>query len=306
MAQTRGTFAELYDNIDKAVYTLLFDAQKELPKIWTKVFNVKSSDKKFERVMGVQGMGDIPEKAEGAAYTSDVIKAGWTKDFTHVEYGMMFEVTQTALEDDQYDQLSQHARWLMFSGRVTEEKKAHAVFNNGFSSELAPDGAALFSSSHTLKSGASARNTLATAADLSVTSLQQALIDLQTETKVEGGQLVAPAQDLVLFIPPALEFTADRILNSTLLPGSADNDRNPIKARRNWTIVVSPYLTDEDAWFLLDANKKSHGITSYTRVPMSMEPAMTDARTRNRMYPIRWRRSFGASFWQGAFGSPGV
>jgi hypothetical protein len=24
------------------------------------------------------------------------------------------------------------------------------------------------------------------------------------------------------------------------------------------------------------------------------------------MYPIRWRRSFGASFWQGAFGSPGV
>ena len=104
MAQTRGTFTELYDNIDKAVYTLLFDAQRELPKIWTQVFNVKSSDRKFERVLSVTGMGDVPEKGEGAPYTSDVIRAGYSRDFTHVEYGMMFEVTQTALEDDQYDQ----------------------------------------------------------------------------------------------------------------------------------------------------------------------------------------------------------
>ena len=306
MAQTRGTFAELYDNLDKAVYTLLFDAQKELPKIWTKIFNVKSSDKKFERVMTVTGMGDVPEKGEGAPYTSDVIRAGWTKDFTHTEYGMMFEVTQTALEDDQYDQLSQHARWLMFSARVVEEKKAHAVFNNGFGTEQSPDGVSLFNSAHVLKAGGTARNTLASAADLSVTSLTQALIDWQTQTKVESGQVVNYASDLVLFVPPALEFTADRILNSTLLPGSADNDRNAIKARRNWTLVVSPYLTDEDAWFLLAADKKSHGICSYTRVPISMEPAMTDARTRNRLYPVRWRRSFGAAWWQGSFGVPGV
>ena len=306
MAQFRASFAELYDNIDKAVYTLLFDAQKELPKIWTQVYNVKTSDKKFERVMSVTGMGDIPEKGEGAPYTSDIIRAGWTKDFTHTEYGMMFEVTQTALEDDQYDQLSQHARWLMFSARVVEEKKAHAVFNNGFTTELSPDGAALFASSHALKGGGTGRNILSTAADLSATSLQQALIDLQTQTKVEAGQLVAPAQDLILFVPPTLEFTADRILNSTLLPGSADNDRNPIKARRNWSIVVSPYLTDEDAWFLLPASKKQHGITSYTRVPMSMEVPMVDPRTRNRMYPIRFRRSWGAAFWQGVFGTPGI
>ena len=306
MAQTRGTFAELYDNIDKAVYTLLFDAQKELPRIWTKLYNVKSSDKKFERIMTVTGMGDVPEKGEGAPYTSDIIRAGWTKDFTHTEYGMMFEVTQTALEDDQYDQLAQHARWLMFSARVVEEKKAHALFNNGFTTEQSPDGVALFSASHVLKGGGTARNTLSTAADLSVTSLTQALIDWQTQTKVESGQAVNYANDLILFVPPALEFTADRILNSTLLPGSADNDRNAIKARRNWTLVVSPYLTDEDAFFLLSADKKSHGITSYTRVPISMEPAMTDARTRNRLYPVRFRRSWGASWWQGTFASPGI
>ncbi len=306
MPQVRGSFVELYDNVDKAIFTLLFDAQKELPKIWSKVYNIKTSNKKFERVLSVTGMGDIPQKAEGAPYTSDVIRAGWSKDYTHLEFGLMFEVTQTALEDDQYDQLAQHARWLMFSSRVVEEKYAHAVFNNGFTTEQTPDGVSLFNAAHVLKGGGTARNTLAAAADLSATSLQQALVDWQTQTKVESGQLVAPAQDLILFVPPDLEFVADRILNSTLLPGSADNDRNPIKARRNWTLIVSPYLTDTDAWFLLAASKKSHGITSYTRVPTSMEPAMTDPRTRNRMYPVRFRRSWGASFWQGTFGSPGV
>jgi hypothetical protein len=306
MAQTRGTFVELYDNIDKAVFTLLFDSQKELPKLWTKVFNVKTSDKKFERVMSITGMGDVPEKGEGAPYTSDIIRAGYTKDFTHVEYGMMFEVTQTALEDDQYDQLAQHARWLMFSARVVEEKKAHAIYNNGFTTELSPDGAAIFASSHALKGGGTGRNILSTAADLSATSLTQALIDLQNQTKVEAGQLVAPAGDLILFVPPDLEFLADRILNSAGLPGSADNDRNPIKSRRNWTLIVSPYLTDSDAWFILPAEKKSHGIVSYTRVPMSMEPAMTDPRTRNRLYPVRFRRSWGAAYWQGVFGTPGA
>ena len=302
--QTRGTFDALYDNVDKAVFTILFDAQKELPAIWKDVINIKTSDRKFERTMSVTGVGDIPEKGEGAAYTSSVIRPGWTKDFTHTEFGAMFEVTQTALEDDQFDQLSQNGRWFMFASRVVEEKRAALLYNNGFTTEQSPDGVSIFNSAHVLRGGGTSRNILATTADLSATSLEQALIDVQTETKVEAGQMVTPATALVLHIPPALEFTAHRLVNSLLRPGVADNDTNALK-RRNWTIVVNPYLTDTDAWFLQDASKKRHGMTSYTRVPISMEPPMTDPRTRNRMYPVRWRRSFGCSFWQGTFGSAG-
>lgn len=303
--QTRGTFTELNDNVDKAVFTLLFDAQKELENKWRKLINVKDSTKKFERVMSVTGVGDIPEKGEGAAYTSQVIRPGWTKDFIHTEFGAMFEVTKTALEDDQYDQLAQNARWFMFASRVVEEKRAAILYNNGFTTEQSPDGVAIFSASHVLKGGGTARNTLAAAADLSATSLEQALIDLQTETKVEAGQLVTPATSLVLAVPPALEFQAHRLIHSQLRPGVADNDVNALK-ERNWSVVVNPYFTDADAWFLQPSNKKQHGMTSYTRVAIHAEEAMTDPRTRNRMYPVRWRRSFGCSFWQGVFASPGV
>lgn len=303
--QTRGTFTELYDNIDKDIFTLLFDSNKELPAIWRKVVDVKTSKRKFERVLSVTGVGDIPEKGEGAPYIAQVIRPGWSKDFIHTEFGAMFEVTQTALEDDQYDQLAQNARWFMFASRVVEEKRAAVLYNNGFTSEQSPDGVSIFNASHVLKGGGTARNILATTADLSATSLEQALVDVQTETKVEAGQLVAPATSLLLHVPPALEFPAHRLINSQLRPGVADNDVNALK-ERNWTVVVNPYLTDPDAWFLQDANKKNIGMRSYTRVGLSMEPAMTDPRTRNRMYPVRWRRSFGNAFWQGLFGSAGA
>lgn len=305
MAQTRATFAELNDNLDRDINVLLGKEWKEIKPIWKRYYTVKDSDKRSELVTTVTGVGDIPEKPEGMPYATDVIKVGYTKEFLHTEFGMMFEVTKTALEDDRYDILSDNAKWFMFSARVVQEKRAALLFNNGFSSELSPDGVSIFNSTHALKGGGNARNILSTAADLSWTSLQQALVDWQRETKFEAGQTMLPVEDLVLLVPPELEFTAAKIVNSTLLPGSADNDLNTIKTLRNITVIKNVYLSDPDAWFLLAGNK-SHGFTSYTRVPLSTEEAMTDSRTRNRLYPIRWRQSWGCKWWQNAFGTAGA
>lgn len=305
MAQTRNTFFELVDNLDRDIYTLLGKEWKEIKPIWKRYYTVKDSDKRSELITTVTGVGDIPEKPEGQPYATDVIKAGYTKEFLHTEFGMMFEVTKTALEDDRYDVLSDNAKWFMFSARVVQEKRAALLFNNGFASETSPDGVSIFNSTHALKGGGNARNILATAADLSWTSLQQALVDWQRETKFEAGQTMLPVEDLVLLVPPELEFTAAKIVNSTLLPGSADNDLNTIKTLRNITVIKNVYLSDPDAWFLLAGNK-SHGFTSYTRVPLSMEEVMTDSRTRNRLYPIRWRQSWGCKWWQNSFGTAGA
>lgn len=305
MAQTRGTFPEIYDNLDRDVLSLLGKEYKELPTIWRKYYNVKDSSKRSELITTVTGMGDVPERNEGSAFATDLIRPGYTKEFIHTGFGMAFEVTIEAQEDDRYDVIGEYAKWLMFSAKVVEEKRAALLFNNGFTTETTPDGVAVFSSSHVLKGGGTARNMLATPADLSWTSLQQALVDWQRETKFEAGQNMMPVHDLILLVPPELEFTADRIVKSTAMPGSADNDVNSIKSLRNIKVVTNVYLTDQDAWFLLAANK-SHGFCSYTRVPIQMLPAMTDTQTRNRHYPIRFRRSWGVKWWQQAFGTAGA
>jgi hypothetical protein len=305
-AQVRGTFPELYDNVDKAVRSILKDALQELKPIYTSYYNTRTSDRKFERIMTVTPFGDVPEKPEGEVYSLDVIRPGHTKDFTHVEFGLGFEVTETALEDDQYDQLNRAATWLAYSARYVQETRAAAPLNNGFSTEETGDGQPLFDTAHVLAGGGTARNELNPGADLSVASLIDAMVDSQLQTKLESGQLVAPITGWTLIVPPALEFLAYRIVNSAGLPGSADNDTNPLKALRSIKIVVNPHLSDTDAWFLLASNKSMHGLTTYTRKPITQVPPATDPYTGNRIYKVRFRQSWGAWMWQGAFASEGA
>jgi len=305
MAQTRGSLPALYDNIDKDIITLVGDTLKELPKVWREIYRIKTSKRKFERSVSMASFPDVAEKAEGADYPLGQFTQGFTKDFTHLEFGLAFEVSQTAQEDDQHDVIASHATGMARAARYAEESYAARPFNNGFTTELTPDGKAVFATDHILVSGGTARNELTAAADLSVTSLMQALIDLQTQTKSEEGHYVMATKGYKLYVPPALEFTADQIVNSAGLPGSADNDRNPIKARRKIEVVVNPHLSDEDAWFLVDAGK-DHGFLSYTRVPVGMEPPDRLPRSGNRLYKLRFRRSWGVDRWQGSFASPGA
>jgi hypothetical protein len=306
MAQVRGTFDQLYDNVDKSLYAIMKGRLGELPKLYTEYFNIKSSDRKFERVVSYVPFGDTQSKPEGEAFVMDELRAGWTKDFVHTENGLGFEVTQTALEDDAENILQRAGDWLGFSARYVEEGRAANPFNNGFSSETTPDGVSLFNTAHPLKGGSTAKNRPSTDADLSATSLTQALIDLQTDQKDEAGHLAMPVNDWILLVPPALEFLATRLITSQGLPGSSDNDVNAIKSRRNWTLIVNPRLTDQDAWFLIAKSKGNHALTFYRRVPISLDPMEKDPRTKNRIFTVRHRFSVGAWAWQGTYGTAGA
>ncbi len=306
MAQVRGTFEALYDNVDKTLQGVMKGQLKELPRIYPTVYNIKTSDRKFERVVTWVPFGDTQSKPEGEPYAMDTFRQGYTKDFTHTENGLGFEVTQTALEDDAENLLQRAGEWLAFSARYVEEKRAANPFNNGFTTETTPDGVSLFNTAHVLKGGGTARNRPATDADLSVTSLTNAMIDVQNEQKDEAGHLAAPINSWVLYLPPALEFLAHRIVKSAGLQGTADNDTNALKDLRTWKIVVNPHLTDADAWFLVASSKAQHGMTFYRRVPISMEPMATDARTGNRIFKTRHRFSVGAWTWVGLYGTVGA
>lgn len=306
--QARGTFPDLYDRIEKTVRTIIFDSLQELKPIYKQYTNMKSSSKKFERVLSVTPFGDVPQKDEGQVYALDIIRPGWTKDFVHVEFGLGFEITETALEDDEFDVLIRSSEMLAWSARYVQEKQAADAFLNLSGPNGAaqtPDGVSIFNTAHVLKGGGTARNMLAVDADLSIDSLATALQDIQLQTKMESGQLVAPITSFKLVVPPGNQMLAARLLQSSGMPGSAENDINPVKALRTIELVVNPLITDTDAWYLIAANKRMHGLTSYVRVPTKMAPRMQDPFTGNFIYKIRFRQSWGAWMWQGTFGSVG-
>lgn len=308
MAQTRGSFSQLSDNTDRRIYVALDTYLKRLPNIWKKYTNVIDSDRATEISLGVVGFDDVPEKPEGDPYATALMRPGHQKSVTHTEFGYGFEVTQTAVEDDLTKTLAKKAMFFMFSAGYVQEKRAANLFNNGFTSETASDGLSAFNTAHLLAgaSGGTFRNRPTSEVDLAWNTLRDAVTDLSTETKHDSGQLAMAVEDLVLLVHPSNEMIADMILNSNGRQGTADNDRNALKYRRNIDIIVNPLFTDPDAWFLLPKNKSLHGFKAYERVPITIGTARVDPRTDNILTPVRFRMSWFVEAAQNSWGTSGA
>ena len=306
MAQVRSTIPANVDNVDKLVTALIDKNVDEIQPIWPRLFKKQSTGKKFERIVTVAPFGDVPEKPEGEEYATDLIEQAYTKDVTPIEFGLMFEVTETAEEDDLENILAKKARFLVFSMRQVEDKNGANVLANGFTTQTTADGVALFSTAHTLKKGGTAKNRPSSDADLSVTSLQQAFIDLDTETKLESGQLAMPAKGYYLVVAPANRFNALKIINSVKDPESANNAVNPL-SDLDITVIVNPFLTaDTDAWYMVPKDKDANGLLWLQRKPMMQPPPMTDARTGNRLYKLRERFVADSVDWRNSYASVGA
>lgn len=306
MAQTRGSLSQLHDNTDRQVFVMLGRELKKLPPGWREYFKIEQSSRQTEIAMNIVGFGDTPEKPEGEPYVTNLLRPGHQKTVTHTEFGMGFEVTKTALEDDRYDQLQKYSMWLTHSANYVMAKRAANVLNNGFTTETTADGIALFNTAHSLAGGGTFANRAATDEALSWTAVKNAVIVMDTDAKHDSGQLSATVDNLCLIVPPHLEMLADRILNSTGLPGTDANDRNSLRSQRNWKIKVDKLLTSSTAWYIVAGNKDMHGLRAYERRALDQEEPMTDARTKNRLYTISFRYSWYALFPQNSFGSAGA
>lgn len=304
--QLRSQVPANVDNVDKEVSALIGKSLKELPPIFPKLFKKETTTRKFERKVTVAPFGDVPQKPEGQEYATDLIQQANTKDVTPLEWGLMFEISETAEEDDAEDIYAKKSRWLTFSMRQVQDKQAANVLQNGFSTQTTADGVALFSTAHTLKRGGTAKNRPSSDADLSVTSLAQAFIDLDTDTKLESGQIVAPAKGYYLVVAPLFRFTALRIVKSVKDPESAYNAVNPL-SDLDITVVVNPFLTsDTDAWYLIPKDKEMNGLLFLERRPIHMPPPDNDARTGSRLYKLRARMVWDSVDWRNVYGNAGA
>jgi len=268
------------------------------------IFDTESSDRAFEEEVMLSGFGNAAVKPEGQGVSFDDAQETFTARYTNETIALAFAITEEAIEDNLYDRLaSRYTKALARSMANTKQIKGAAVLNNGFNATYAGgDGVALFSTAHPTLSGTFS-NTLATAADLNETSLEQSLIDIAAFTDERGLKIAARGTKLV--VPSNLQFTSDRLLNTQGRVGTADNDINAIK---NMGMIpqgytVNHYLTDTDAWFI--KTDVPNGLKHFSRTPIktTMEG---DFDTGNVRYKARERYVFGFSDPRGVFGSPGA
>ena len=301
MAISRAQLAKELEPGLNALFGLEYDRYENEH---AEIFDEESSDRAFEEEVMLAGFSTAPTKSEGGTVSFDDAQETFTARYTHETIALAFSITEEAIEDNLYDRLaSRYTKALARSMAQTKQIKAAAILNNAFSSSNAiGDGVALASASHPTING-NQSNILSTASDLNETSLEQALIDI-AGFKDERGLKIA-VRGTKLIIPKELQFIAERVLNSNLRPGTADNDANAMKNMGMLPegAVVNHFLTDTDAFFI--KTDAPNGFKFFNRSPI--KTAMEgDFDTGNMRFKARERYSFGVSDWRCVFATPGA
>lgn len=303
---TSGAFAKaLWPGVNKWFQQDYDDWSTE----WTEIFDVENSGKQFEEDVGVSGFGLAAVKPEAESLEYDDTEQNFIARYVHKVYAKGFIITREMYEDDQYGVIARRrARALARSLRITKETVHANVLNNGFDSSYTMgsdhDGVELFSTAHPFGPyGGTFQNELTTAADLSEASLEDLLIEIANARDARNLQMALHGVKLV--VPRQLMFEADRIINSSLRSGTADNDLNAIK-HGNYLpegYVVNHYLTDSDAWFV--KTDCPDGLKCMSRSSMRFSTD-NDFDTFNAKFRADERYAAGWSDPRGIYGSAGA
>ena len=301
MAISRG---QLVKELEPGLNALFGLEYKRYENQHAEIYATETSDRAFEEEVMLSGFANAQVKPEGSGVVFDNAQETYTARYTMETVALAFAITEEAVEDNLYDRLSsRYTKALARSMANTKQVKAVNPLVNGFGGGFTSgDGSNLFATNHPTIAG-TVSNTLATAADLNETSLEQSLIDIAAFTDERGLKIAAKATKMI--VPSALQFQAERLMKSEGRVQTADNDINAI---RSMGMVpqgyrVNNFLTDPNAFFLI--TDVPNGMKHFVRTPI--KTAMEgDFDTGNLRFKARERYQFGVSDFRGIFGSPGV
>lgn len=271
------------------------------------IFETVSSDKSYEERVQSVGYGYAAEKAQGSAISYDVDQQGYVARSRNITYALGYAVTMEELADNQYAELAQaRSGRLANSFRETKEVNGANIFNRGFNpSYTGGDGKELFSELHPTMHAGNQSNELSVGADLSEASLEDLLIQIGDAKDDNGFQIKLRPRKLI--VPVNECFNAERILKSTLQNDTANNATNAIRSMGVLTegYEVNHYLTDTDAFFILNDVPSGTGLIYQERMPLEFDKD-NDFNTKNALASACERYVFDWVDWRSAFASAGA
>jgi hypothetical protein len=286
----------------RGIHMIVYQSWTQREPQGRKYFRSYKSTAIREQSLTFGGMGLMDEKAEGDTINYESPVEGFLNTLTHVWYAKGVRVTQEQWSDDLYGVMEDSPSELGRMAYATEETILANVFNNGFDSDFTgADGVELFSTAHVREDGSTYRNELTASADLSVTSLEQALIDYRNFR--DGGGKRIQVKPGVLLVAPDFQWEAKKLLGSAHDPESDLNAINPLHDV-GLRLDVWDYLTNTDDWFVGPANKSEGHLVLFEREAFSSDHIF-DFDTGDIKLKGGFRQSSGWADPRGWFGSPG-
>ncbi len=308
MSQVQGrttSQGDIQRELQEGINAIVGTEYAQYTKEYEKLLSVHDSDKAYEEDVIRAGTGTMAVKPEGGSIQYDSGKEVGLQRYVHVNYAKGIAITEEAIDDNQYlSEMTKAGKDLAKSGHETKEQVAADLFNNGYNTNVFTpwDSVSLFNSANVLGKGGTFSNILATAADLSEASLEDACIAI-AGFKDDAG-LTIQVRPQTLFVPRQLMYIAERILKSTLQNDSAENAINALRSTSSIPggYEVNHYLTDVNNWFI--RTDVQDGGKMFMRSEKSGQD--NDFGTSNYLHKLSCRFSVGCTDKRGYFGSGAV
>jgi phage major head subunit gpT-like protein len=248
------------------------------------LFNMQTSARAYEELSGIGAIGiDMWEQYENSGEVAQAdFDQAYKTTLTHKEYPLEVTVQRKFLADNQFPQITNMAMRMGDSAALKREVDAASVLNNAFDVTNFPgadaqslcDGAHPFSPA---KTGSTQSNTFTLALNkTNVGTIREAMMAFTDD----NGNIVAVTPDM-LVVPPELE---DEALGS------------------RFSVLVWHYLTDANAWFMVDSMLASQGLYWFDREPLTIVPKVED-KTIKATWIAYMRYIYGWSDWRWIAGS---
>ncbi len=282
MSISTGNFAEL---LWPGIRKIWGDTYNDYEPLYTKVFDVVPSDKVLEKYQSMTNLPLFGTKDIGSSVDYADPYQGYQKELINQTYGLGCIVTKELVEDEQYGKINGMPKMLARSARQTEETLAWTVINRAFDTNYpGADGSSLCSTSHPQIRYGTFSNRLATDADLTQTSFETMLQQILDATDDDNLKIKLMPRKLI--VPTGFSIRAEKILTSDLVTGVADNDKNVVRGK--CSLVVVPWLTDTDAWFVTTDIPTGTGLIWQERRKAALDRD-NEFDTDNLKYKMTWR-----------------
>ncbi len=298
MVQVSGNFTQLTDYDPVLADIFYSEYTRELGDGGVmQLFRRLPSTKAKETDLRIGGFSD-PVPFTGTVEYSDA-ERGYEIEYSHVEYAKGFVVQRSLSDDNQYLSIFSQPEELGIATARHRRKSAASVFNNAFSTSFnGYDGSPLCEDTHN-RSRTDTTNTVDNELTLALTTdnLETAITTMQGFGD-ELGEEITIVPD-VLVVPRNLRKTALEIRGSDKQP---ENANNAINVHMGISVLVDQYLTDTNAWFVVDSRMANRYLKWYDRIIPEFA-ATGDFDTLMRKYRMYERFSYGWSDFRWLIGS---
>lgn len=254
-------------------------------------FNFETSQTSAEYSQGIGAVGTVPEynsgSAEGepAAIQYASFDPLYETTFTHKEYALGIAIERKLWDDNKSGLIRRRAQDLGLSFGTTIASHQSSVLNRAFnSSYVGGDSKVLCASDHPVNSVSGTDFSNAGSTALSYDAVVATLLAGVDMNDDKGNPF--PIVYDTLYVPTALQATAYEITMALNKPGTADNDANFLQSA-GLSVVVDPYLSDANNWFMLNSQMARTHLIWFWRVQpeIAVDPKSDfDLETRYRGY----------------------